>query len=369
MSTSRKRRRVQQSRKIPGAAPGTLVVDPNAPVSKVELLAYGPHQQVDLKDVPVSQISEYLTKFPVVWVNVEGLGDLTVLQELGRMFHLHPLALEDVVNLHQRAKVEVYGDQLFIVTQMVTLTEQDGRCQLESEQLSMFLGPGFVLSFQQGQEGDVLNPVRERVRRDSSHIRVCGPDHLAYAMLDAVIDHYFPVVERFGERLEDLEDAILGRPAQSMIAEIHQAKRELLLLRRNLWPQREAVNALIRDPIPLITDETRVYLRDCHDHAMRLMDLVETSREVCSDLMDLYLSSVSNRMNEIMKVLTVMSTLFIPLTFVVGIYGMNFDRASPWNMPELGWRYGYPACILVMVLMSIGQLLFFWRRGWIFGRR
>jgi magnesium transporter len=200
-------------------------------------------------------------------------------------------------------------------------------------------------------------------------MRDSGAGYLAYAILDAVIDHYFPVLEAYGERLESLEDRIVAEPDRAVVAEIHEVKRELLHLRRAIWPQREALNSLVRDEIPHISEETRLYFRDCYDHAVRIIDLVETYREVCSDLMDLYLSSISNRMNEIMKVLTVISTLFIPLTFIVGVYGMNFNTAFPWNMPELNWRYGYPACLALMLIIAIGQLIFFYRKGWIGSQR
>jgi magnesium transporter len=235
---------------------------------------------------------------------------------------------------------------------------------LESEQVSLFLGPDFVVTFQE-RPGDCLEPVRERIRKKVARIRDAGPGYLTYSILDAVIDHFFPLLEAYGERLETLEDRIILRPDRSVVAEIHDMKRELLYVRRAIWPQREALNTLVRDDIPHISAETRLYLRDCYDHCVRLIDLVETYREVCSDLMDLYLSSISNRMNEIMKVLTIISTLFIPLTFVVGVYGMNFDTASPWNMPELKWYFGYPLCLALMAAITVGQIFFFRRKGWI----
>src|SRR5262245_7632857 len=236
---------------------------------------------------------------------------------------------------------------------------------LVSEQLSLFLGPDFVITFQE-RPGDCLEPVRERIRKQETRVREADAGYLAYAILDAVTDHYFPILEAYGERLEALEDRIVARPDRAVVAEIHDMKRELLYIRRAVWPQREALNTLVRDEIPHITAETRLYLRDCYDHSVRIIDLVETYREVCSDLMDLYLSSISNRMNEIMKVLTIISTLFIPLTFVVGIYGMNFDpQSSPLNMPELKWYFGYPMCLALMIAIAIAQLFYFRHKGWI----
>jgi magnesium transporter len=265
-----------------------------------------------------------------------------------------------VVNVHQRSKVDTFGDRTFIVTHMLRMVEH-----LQSEQLSLFLGPNFVITFQEEAGWDCFEPLRDRIRKQVAKLCAAGPGHLAYAILDAVIDHYFPVLEIFGERLESLEDRILLNPDRAVVGEIHDLKRELLHVRRAVWPQREALNTLVRDEIPHINAEARLYLRDCYDHCVRIIDLVETYREVCSDLMDLYLSSISNRMNEIMKVLTIISTVFIPLTFIVGIYGMNFDTSSPYNMPELKWRWGYSLCLVVMVVITIGQVLFFRRKGWI----
>jgi magnesium transporter len=348
----------------PGTAPGTLNVDPESPRPDMNVIAYGPGGLVEQRITSPDELQGILEKWPVCWLNVDGLGDARTLEELAQIFAIHPLAMEDVVNVHQRSKVDQYGERTFIVTHMVLLADH-----FETEQLSLVLGPNFVVSFQERPGWDCLEPVRERIRKSASKMLDSGPGYLAYALLDAVIDHYFPVLEGFGERLEILEDRIVTEPDRAVVAEIHEVKRELLHLRRVIWPQREALNTLVRDEIPHITAETRLYFRDCYDHAVRIIDLVETYREVCSDLMDLYLSSVSNRMNEVMKVLTVISTLFIPLTFIVGVYGMNFNTASPWNMPELNWKFGYPICLGVMLVISIGQLIFFRHKGWIGTRR
>ncbi len=347
----------------PGTAPGTLTVDPEAPRPEIRLMAYGPDRVVERTIAEVDELRAFVGQWPVCWVNVDGLGDRSTLERLAAIFGLHPLAMEDVVNTHQRAKVDQYGDLTFVVTHMVELGDH-----FEAEQVSLFLGSNFVITFQERPGWDCLEPVRDRIRRHVLRMRDAGSGHLAYSILDAVIDHYFPVLEAYGERLEVLEDSIVGQPDRGTIAEVHAVKRELLELRRAIWPQREAINVLVRDDIPHVNTETRLYLRDVYDHAVRIIDLVETHREVCSDLMDLYLSSISNRMNEVMKVLTVISTIFIPLTFIVGVYGMNFNTsASPWNMPELNWYLGYPLCLSLMAGITAGQFLFFKRKGWIGG--
>jgi len=345
----------------PGTPPGTLVTDPSAPRSVVTVLAYSPQDFVEQSVSDPQQIRDFVGKWPVAWVNVEGVGDAGTVTKLGDFFGLHRLALEDVLHTHQRPKVEQYGDHLFIVTRMVWSDEQ-----LETEQLSLFLGKNFILTFQEGVPGDCLGLVRERIRKKGGRIHEAGPDYLAYALLDAVVDAYFPILEQYGERLEDLEDEIVRKPLPDTIARIHAIKRDLLTLRRAVWPQRETLGTLLREETPRISSETRIYLRDCYDHVTQIIDLVETYRELGADLTDIYLSSVSNRTNEIMRVLTVIATIFIPLTFIAGIYGMNFNtEISPWNMPELNWSWGYPLSLLLMLSVAVGQLLFFYRRGWL----
>jgi magnesium transporter len=343
----------------PGASPGTISVDPEAPRPVIHVTAYGPDKLEERDIEGPSAIRGLLGSFPVVWVNVDGLGDAGVLTALGEIFGIHPLALEDVVNVHQRAKVEQYGETLFIVARMASLTEA-----LETEQISMFLGKGFVLTFQERQ-GDCLDPVRERIRKSKGRIRQAGADYLTYALLDAVVDNYFPILEGYGERMEDLEREA-AEPSGETAARIHDVKRDLRNLRRAIWPHRESVGSLLRDGFEIVSDETRVYLRDCYDHTIQILDLVEGYREQGSDLMNMYMSGISNRMNEIMKVLTIIATIFIPLTFIAGIYGMNFNpEKSPLNMPELNWYWGYPFAICLMAASAIGLLLFFRRRKWL----
>jgi magnesium transporter len=357
---SKHRKPLIRRRSPPGSAPGTLAVDPRAPRPVLQLIAYGPEQYEQRTISDVHCIAQYLGKFPVVWLNVDGLGDATVIGRIGELFGLHPLALEDVLNTHQRAKVEDYKNYLFVTARMVN----DGR-RVETEQLSMFLGRNFVITFQE-LPGDSFNPLRERLRRQGSQTRNSGPDYLAYEILDAIIDAFFPVLERYGEMLDGLEEEVVAVPDISCISRIHEIKNELILLRRAIWPQREAINALLRDPHELVGDQTRLHLRDCYDHTVQIIDLVEVYREIASGLTDLYVSSVSNRMNEVMKVLTIIATIFIPLTFITSLYGMNFNtRASPWNMPELNAYYGYPATWAVLLVVTLGMVYYFWRKGWL----
>lgn len=341
----------------PGESPGTLAVTPGAPRPQISLIAYGPEETVELPILEPEDARQYLGVYPVVWLNVEGLGDTTLIARIGEVFGLHRLALEDVTDKHQRAKVDYYTDHLFFTSRMTTYANV-----LETEQLSIFLGSGYVVTFQE-TPGDCFDPVRERLRQRRGRLRYCGPDYLAYALLDALVDNYFPVLERYGDVIERLEDEVVVRPAPDLIARIHELKRDLHAIRRSVWPLREALSALLRDTSPRFTDETRLYLRDCYDHVAQLLEMSEAYRDVASSLMETYLSSVNNRMNEIMKVLTIISTIFIPLSFVASVYGMNFT-----NMPEIGWVWGYPMALGIMFTMAMGLLYWFRRKGWLGSR-
>ncbi len=266
-----------------------------------------------------------------------------------------------MVNVPQRPKIVDYEDQLLIIAWMVML--KDNSATFHKEQVSLILGKYYLVTVQEEPDYDCFGPVRERIRTGKGMVRKQGADYLAYCLLDSIIDGFFPVLESYGERIEELEDEVVMNPNRKTLAKIYQIRRELLTLRRAIWPQRDAINSLIRDGNNLISPEVRVYLRDCYDHTVQVMDMVESYRELSSGLMDVYLSSVGNKMNEIMKFLTVISTIFIPLTFVVGIYGMNFNtEKSPFNMPELNWYLGYPLCWGVMIAIASGLFYFFWRR-------
>lgn len=346
----------------PGTAPGTLIADPMAAQTSIDLIGYGKDQIIERQDVSIDDIRAVKETVPVVWINVYGLADIEHIRALGDIFDLHSLALEDVVNVHQRPKAEEYDNHLFVVTRMILASDH-----VETEQVSFFVGDDFILTFQE-RSGDCFEQVRERLRRHKGRIRDMGTDYLAYALIDAVIDAYFPVLENYGERLEDLEDAVVSQPSPELIAQVHNMKRDLLSLRRAIWPHREMINMLIRDETRLVTEHTRLYIRDCYDHTIQLMDIVETYREIASGLVDVYLSSMSTRLNDIMKVLTIIATIFMPLSFIASLYGMNFDHTvSPWNMPELGWRYGYPFSLAVMALSAAGLLYYFSKQRWIGG--
>jgi magnesium transporter len=298
-------------------------------------------------------------------VDIDGVGDAETVRRIADVFGMHVLAQEDVLNPTQRPKVELYGEHLFVVSRMLSIEED----RLASEQLSLFLGPGFVLTFQQQRPGDCLAGVRERLRKGLGRLRNQGADYLAWALLDAVVDGYFPVLEGFGERMDALEDGIVEHPASECIADIHQVKRDLLALRRAVWPLRDALASLLREETPLITAETRPFLRDCLDHSVQVMDMIETYREIGSSLMEAYQSSVGNRLNAVMKVLTIIATVFMPLSFLAGVYGMNFHTEdSPFNMPELSWRFGYMFFWALALVCAAGMLVAFRRQGWLGGK-
>lgn len=356
-SGKRKRRKLLTQ---PGAPPGTIVAAPDAAPTTISLIGYGPGDSIekDIKDA--KEIKDYVGKWPMIWVNVEGLGHAEVIETVGEIFSIHPLALEDVINVHERAKLEEYGDCIFIVLHMMGINQH-----VETEQLAIYTGKNFVVTFQEGPI-DVLTPARDRIKRGQGRVRQTGSDFLTYSLLDAVLDSYFPILEEFGEMLDELEDEIIERPTRDTIGTLHSAKRELLTLRRAVWPVREAINSLIRDDHPLFTSETRLHLRDCYDHAVRIIDFIETYRELAADLMDVYLSSLSNRMNEVMKVLTIITTLFVPPTLIAGIYGMNFNtEVSPYNMPELNWYYGYPFSLGLMLIVSLSVIGLLAYKGWL----
>jgi magnesium transporter len=347
----------------PGSVPGTLSLRPDAQPPEIVLIDYNEADASRVKLASPEASAPYLDTESVSWVDVLGLGNEETWRQLAKVFNLHPLSLEDVVNVPQRPKVEDYEDHLVIITQMVMPKERGGGFYIE--QVSFVLGKHFVLTVQEEPLRDCFEPVRDRLRTGKGTIRKRKADYLAYTLLDAIVDGFFPVLEACGEKIEELEDEVVSNPTHPTLEKIYKVKRELLALRRAIWPLRDAINALIRDGSPLISDEVRIYLRDCYDHAVQVMDMVETYRELTAGLMDVYLSAVGNRMNEIMKLLTVISSIFIPLTFVAGIYGMNFNtEKSPLNMPELNWYWGYPACLALMLAISGGLVYFFWRRGW-----
>lgn len=295
----------------------------------------------------------------VTWINVNGLHRVKDLAYLGQCFHLHPLVLEDIVHTDQRPKLEEFDSYLFFIVKMLQL---DGM-EVNSEQVSIILGDHFVISLHEHEE-DIFEPVRQRLQAGTGRIRGAGADYLAYALLDLIVDHYFLILESLGEGIEDIEGELLTRPTADTLAQIHRLKRDTIMMRRAVWPLREVVSRLERSDSPFVQDHTLLYLKDAYDHVTMVIDSIETYRDILSGMLDIYLSGVSNRLNEVMMVLTIMATIFIPLTFIAGVYGMNFRY-----MPELGWRWGYFGVLLGMAVLAVSMLLYFWKRGWIGWKR
>lgn len=352
-SKSSSKRRIHK-RAPPGSRPGTLIADPQAAKPVLCAFGWGPEGTEELRGIGIEDVKALRARHPLVWVNVDGLGDAQVVRALGELFGLHPLALEDVLNTHQRAKVEEYPGQIFVVARMLQLGEG-----LLSDQLSLFFGAGWVVTFQE-QAGDNFDPLRARLRAREPELCGRASDYFAYALIDAVVDGYFPVLEHLGERVEELEEEALHHPVPSTLHGIHELKGELLHVRRAVWPMREAVHGLVRQEHKAISADTRLHLNDCYDHTVQVMDLAENYRDIASSLVEIYLSSISNRLNEVMKVLTIITTIFIPLSFIAGVYGMNFD-----GMPELHSRWGYPLTLAAMGLVALALVFFFRRKGWI----
>lgn len=348
----------------PGDAPGVVKASPDSLPTSVRVMKYTDTTFSDERDIPVERLLEQLPELirqpGVTWVDVTGLNNAPAIEQIGELFGLHGLALEDVMHVHQRAKVEVFEEHLFIVARMVSLPDR-----LEDEQVSLFLGKDFVVSFQE-RPGDCLEPVRQRLRSHRGRIRAAGADFLAYSILDAIIDHYFPIIEAYGSELDRIEDQIERDDTGELVSALHDIRSDLLTMRRLMWPHREAINSLLREESPLLQKETLLYLRDCYDHTIQIVDIAETYRETCGDLRDFHYAKISQRTNDVVKVLTIMSSIFIPLSFIAGLYGMNFNSAaSPLNMPELNWYFGYPFALLLMLLLSGGMMAFFWRKGWL----
>lgn len=357
---------------IPGQAPATLTprgVPGELTKPTITLIQYDAGSVDEREFDDVHELLAALEDDKVSWVNIEGLGDVEALRQLGERFKLHPLLLEDVINTGQRPKTEQWDDYLFVVAQMVYQEPKEKR--MVAEQISMFLADSLLITVQEEPEFDVFTPIRNRIKAGTGLIRRASADYLAYALLDAIIDYYYPVLENLGSCIEDIEDELLSHPSQEVVYALHEHKRTLTHLRRFIWPLRDVVNSLLHDQTGQITDKTRIYLRDCYDHTVQLMDLVESYRDVTSGLIDLYLTSVGVRTNETMRILTVITTIFIPLTFVVGIYGMNFQPAPAeerpfwWNMPELYSPYGYIGVMIFMALIAGTLLAVFKRKKWL----
>jgi magnesium transporter len=355
--------RVDQSLHV-HTRPGSILIPPGAEGTLLRVTCYGSDRIIDKPNCTLAQIGELRGKYPVMWIDCTGLEDGVVIQQLGDLLGLHKLALEDMVTVPQRSKVEEYPTHLYTVTQIPAYKDD-----LQLEQVSIFVGKDFVLSWRE-KAGNVFDIVRKRLQVTAGVTRSAGVDYLLYALLDSVIDSYFPVLERLGEVLDDLDDRIETEYDPTLIPAMADIRHDVRQVRRIVWPLRDAIDDLVRSPPDCITQETLIHLRDCHDHAVMIMDALENYRDAGSDLRDYYATAISNRMNEIMKVLTIISTIFMPLSFIAGVYGMNFDReVSGWAMPELGWAFGYPLALGLMAVVAFGQLIYFRRKGWLGGPR
>lgn len=342
-----------------GLPPGTLVHIGEKSGKDVSLTVID-YDESNLQEAEIKTIDQcirFKDKPTVTWINVEGLHQSEIIESLGACYGLHPLVMEDILNTDQRPKVEDYKDYLYIVLKML---HNINGTEFVSEQISLILHPNFVISFQEGIEGDVFGLVRERLRGGKGRIRGMGTDYLAYTLIDAIVDNYFSIMEEIGERIERIEEELVTNPKKETLHRIHELKRELIYLRKAVWPLREVISTLERGESPIIKNTTSVYLRDVYDHTIQVIDTIETSRDMLSGMLDIYLSSISNRMNEIMKFLTIIGTIFIPLTFIVGIYGMNFEF-----MPEIRWRYGYFAVMAFMFAIGVFMLFYFKKKKWL----
>jgi magnesium transporter len=347
----------------PHTRPGTIIIPPGAEAPILRVTCYGPDEMVERHNASLKQIRELRGKYPVMWIEASGLGDAELIQQMGELLGLHRLSLEDMATIPQRSKIEDFPSHLFAITQIPSYNG----C-LRIEQVSIFVGAGFVLSWCE-RPGMCFDIVHKRLQVTRGTTRSSGVDYLFYALLDAIIDSYFPVLEKVGEVFDELDDRVEVNSEldSELISLMRNLRHDVRQLRRIVWPLRDSVDDLVRSPPPMISDESLIHFRDCHDHAVQIMDTLENYRDAGSDVRDYYATAISNRMNETIKVLTIISTIFMPLTFIAGIYGMNFHRTAdaPLNMPELHWKYGYISSLVLMGAVAAGQLYFFRRKGWL----
>jgi magnesium transporter len=342
-----------------GSSPGTVVYigEERADPVAISFIRFDPNGADAPRPIAASEVKPPTNGEGVAWYTIDGVHDAALLSAIGERFGLHGLVIEDIANTKQRPKIEEFDKYIFIAMKMITFDETAK--ELLAEHVSIIIGEGYVLSFLEN-EGDVFEPVRQRIASAKGRIRKMKSDYLAYALMDAIVDNYFTVLEDIGDQIDEVEDEVVERPSVSTLRTVHFLKRELIFLRRSVWPMREVVNSMLRDESELVSDETRIYLRDLYDHSIHVIDTTETLRDIVAGMLEVYLSSVSNKLNQVMKVLTVMSSIFIPLTFVAGVYGMNFKY-----MPELEWQYGYPAIMLGMLAVAVGLLAIFRRKEWL----
>ena len=358
-------RLIKKSSKTRGLPPGELVHIGEKKTDKVKItvIDYNISTFIEKEVQKVEECFSFKRKPTVTWINVDGLHEVEVIEKLGNCFDIHPLVLEDILNTDQRPKMEDFEKYIFYVLKMLYINDKTH--EIHSEQISFILGKNFVISFQESI-GDVFDAIRERIRKGKGRIRKRSADYLVYALFDAIVDNYFIILEKIGEKIENMEEDVVSKPDPELLQDIYNLKREMVYLRKSVWPLREVINNLLREDSKLIRETTHVYLRDLYDHTIQVIDTIETYRDMVSGMLDIYMSSVSNKMNEVMKVLTIFAAIFIPLTFVAGIYGMNFNPdISPFNMPELNWFWGYPMALISMLLIGILLVIYFKRKRWL----
>ena len=346
------------ARKV-GLPPGTLVQveEKKAEKARISIIDYDEVQFQEKEAETVEECFPFKDKSTVTWINIDNIHQVEIMEKIGAHFGIHPLVLEDIMNPAQRPKIEDFENYIYVIAKMIYFDNKKN--DIEAEQLSIILGPNFVISFQE-KEGDIFNPIRDRIRKARGRIRKMKTDYLAYALLDTIVDHYFIVLEKLGEKIEGMEEELVTKPTPETLQSIHTLKRELIFLRKSIWPLREVVKSLESGESVFVLESTGIYLRDVYDHTIQVVDTVETFRDMVSGILDVYLSSVSNRMNEVMKVLTIIATIFIPLTFLAGIYGMNFK-----HMPELELPWGYPGLLVVMIAVGLAMVAYFRNKKWL----
>lgn len=351
--------------KLTGQPPGTLIYEGKSGAKKIKITVFDYDQNTCIEK-EVSNVEEcfpFKDKPTVTWINVDGIHRIDVLEKLSATYLVHHLVLEDILNINQRPKAEDFGEYIYIIVKM--LAYEESQDDITEEQVSIILGKNFIFTFQEEKEGDVFDVIRQRIRSGKGCIRKMGADYLAYSLLDAIIDNYFVILEKIGEKIEFLEESLVVDPSSATLQSINKLKRNLIFLRKSVWPMREVVRAITQSESALIQQQALVYYRDIYDHVIQAADTIEAFRDTVSGMLDIYLSSLSHRLNEVMKVLTIIATIFIPLTFIAGIYGMNFNtQKSAFNMPELNWRFGYPFALFLMVSMALGMLSYFKRKKW-----
>ena len=355
----KKGRLVKSHAKKPGLPPGTLVYMGEKKIEKVRI-RYIDYDEQELREKEVAKTEEcfpFKATPTVSWINIDGLHEVEIIEKLGKQFEFHPLVLEDVLNTEQRPKYEDFDRYIFIILKMLYYHEEIQA--IESEQISFILGENFLITFQE-RVGDVFEPIRERIRNAKGRIRKMGPDYLAYALIDAIVDSYFSILEKVGEKIELMEEDLVSDPTEKTLQQIHTMKREMILLRKSVWPLREVISGVQRSESSVIRESTEIYLRDVYDHTIQIIDTIESFRDMVSGMLDIYMSSISNKMNAVMKVLTIIATIFIPLTFVAGIYGMNFE-----HMPELKWKWAYAGVWVIMLTITVIMLTYFRRKKWL----